>query len=337
MVMEMTELTFSHLLQAFFLKWMSAGKNLSLHTIHAYRDTFSLFFGWLDETLGIEADAVTMNDFLPENIADFLEYLANTRRNSPRTINCRLAAIHSFCRFALYKNPQNIDSLRAILDLPKRKVHVTEVDYLTAEEIAAILDECNLDSKVGKETHLMIVLLFNTGARISELIAVKKSDIAITGKRGNIRFIGKGRKERCLPLWEETLLELTGYIKDKGLQDQEYLFPGRNVDHITRSGARSRLDSVISQAVMANPELAGKRISPHTFRHSTAMTMLQAGIELSTIAIWLGHEQIETTHKYMIADMALKEAAIAKVHPVSNREGVRYKAPVEILSFLEAL
>ena len=160
----MSDTDFTYLLQGFFIHWLAEGRNLSPHTISAYRDTFSLFLRWVRDTLSIDADTMTMDDFTAENVTAFLGHLAAVRGNSPRTLNCRLAAIHSFCRYALYRNPQHIDTLRRVLAIPSRRTHVDEVDYLTTDEIGMILSACDLDHPTGRATHLMISLLFNTGA-----------------------------------------------------------------------------------------------------------------------------------------------------------------------------
>jgi len=328
---------FAGLLQGFFLNWLTEGRNLSPNTVSAYRDTFALFLRWAAANLSISAEKISMNDFTSDNVNQFLEHLAHERGNTASTINARLAAIHAFCRYAIYKDPARIDTLRRVIDIPKRKTHVNEVDYLTRQQIDELLAACDQTSQQGRATHLMIVLLFNTGARISELINLTTSDIESNGKHAQVLLTGKGRKQRCLPLWQTTADEVAAFINTQHLTRQDYLFPGRNVNHLTRSGARSRLDTIIAKAALTDPALGRKRIGPHTFRHSTAMAMLQAGVELSTIAIWLGHENIQTTHKYMVADMTLKQAAIAKVHPANNASPHWSPPTPSIIEFLESL
>ena len=185
----------------------------------------------------------------------------------------------------------------------------------------------------------MVTLLFSTGARISELVCLKAGDFSISARKGQIRIFGKGRKERTLPLWPEVAEEVEQFMSARRLGADDYLFGGRNVPHLTRSGARSRIDAIVKRAQAAHPSLRGKKITPHVFRHSTAMGMLESGVDISTIAIWLGHENIQTTHRYMVTDMNRKEEALRKVHAVDaeRKPRARYRASDDVLDFLMSL
>jgi site-specific recombinase XerD len=329
---------FLTLVEGFFINWLT-GMNVSAKTISSYRDAFILFFRWMNEIYGSKPDTITMKDFTMKNIELFLTWLADIRGNGAKTINCRLAAMRSFCRYASFRDPTHIDEYRKISAIPQRVEHKPELSYLTAKEIGWLIDTCDNSKKLGRETRLLIQLLYNSGGRISEVIAIKFDDIIIdnTGKF-RVRILGKGRKERTLPLWKQTGDAIKVHICDNGLHEKDYLFGGRGVEHLTRSGARSRLDSAMRAATEKHPELSGKSANPHIFRHSTAMAMLCAGIDISTIAIWLGHENIQTTHKYMVSDISIKEDAIERIRGEWQAKNPgRYKPSKGIIAFLESL
>jgi site-specific recombinase XerD len=330
---------FPRLVEGFFLQWMDAGRRLSPQTIASYRDAFALLLRWLRDERGIPAAEVSMDDFTAENVDAFLLYLAEERGNSASTVNCRLAALKAFCAYAAYRAPDRLLELKRVSDIPRRTEKRREVDYLTREEVGWLLAACDLATARGREDHLIVSMLFSTGARVSELVGLRVCDFESRGGRHVVRILGKGRKERTLPMWPEVARELSAFTRERGLGGGDYVFAGRNVEHMSRSGVRSRIDAIARRAAAAHPQLAGKRISAHVFRHSCAMSMLDSGVDLSTIAIWLGHENVQTTHKYMVADMARKEAALSKVHPGETSEDarVRYKPRGDVLDFLMSL
>lgn len=229
--------------------------------------------------------------------------------------------------------------IRRIKAIPFRKTEKKEVCYLSREEIDVLLQACDVVTVVGRRDYLMILLLYNSGMRISEMLSLRGRDAQVIGNsQGYLRIMGKGRKERTVPLWQNTIKSLTAFMEEHDIQDQDFLLSGRNVPHLTRSGARYRMDCIVKKATELHPQLANKTITPHVFRHSTAMSLLQAGIDISTIAIWLGHERIETTHQYMVADLKLKEKALEKLHhPESEHAGQRYRATGDLLHFLNSL
>ena len=330
---------FPQLVEGFFLQWMDAGRHLSAQTIASYRDAFALLLRWFRDERGVPASAVGMDDFTAENVDAFLLFLQEERGNAAVTVNCRLAALKAFCSYAAYRAPERLAELKRVSGIPRRTEKRREVDYLTREEIGWLLASCDLGSDRGREDHLIISMLFSTGARISELVGMRIGDFESRGGRHVVRILGKGRKERTLPMWPEVARELAAFAEERRLEEGDFVFAGRNVEHMTRSGARSRIDAVARRAAEAHPQLAGKRITAHVFRHSCAMNMLESGVDLSTIAIWLGHENVQTTHKYMVADMARKEDALAKVHPAKDSGGMpkRYKPNGDILDFLSSL
>ena len=332
-------LGFQCLLEGFFLEWLIAGRGLSKRTVEGYRDSFILLLRWFRDDRSIPADKVGMDDLSMENIEAFLVYLTKVRGNAPKTANCRLAALRSFCRYVSYKDPLRLEEMRRILSIPQRKEMRPELTYLNATEVGWLVEACDKSTAKGRECRLLIELLYNTGARISELLALRAGNFAF-GNDGSCRMsiIGKGRKERTLPLWPESAAAAKVHIDEHGLGANSYVFNGRNVKHLTRSGARTRIDEIVKRATAKHLSLCKTRITPHTFRHSTAMTMLAAGIDISTIAIWLGHEGIQATHRYMIADMKIKEDAISRIHQDwGDTVKRRYSADPKTLAFLRSL
>lgn len=323
------------LVEGFFLEWMERDRKLSENTVASYRDSFALYFRWLRDERKVEPTRVAMSDVSAENVNEFLNYLEEERGCSAKTLNCRLSAFWSFARYASRKAPQHIDQLAAISSIPSRKARRREIDFLTPAEVDWMLKCC----EAGSETELMVAMLYNSGARISELVAMRVEDVRVA-KKGtcHVRFLGKGRKDRTVPLWEDTSQLLMSHIGRLNLSEGDYVFGGRNVEHLTRSGARSRLDVVAKKAKAAHPELARKKITPHVFRHSTAMAMLAAGVDIATVAIWLGHEDVNTTHKYVVSDMTIKEEALAKArHDWGLKPRKPYKASGDVLDFLNSL
>lgn len=331
----MAALTLASLVEGFFLEWLSRDRKVSPNTTAAYRDSFRLFFTWLASARGVDPTDATVEDLTPGSVSQFLVWLERERGCAASTLNCRLTAFQSFARYASRRDPGRLEHYRALAEMPRRKERRREVAYLTAEEVGWMLECC----EPGSGTELLVAMLFNTGARISELVSLTADDVReVPGGKCHVHFLGKGRKDRTVPLWEDTSRMLMRYIERHGITGSSHVFAGRNVAHLTRSGARSRIDVVAKRAAERHPELAGKRITPHTFRHATAMAMLYAGVDIATVAIWLGHENINTTHKYVVTNMKAKEEALEKVRVEWGDAGhTRYKATQSVLDFLNSL
>jgi integrase/recombinase XerD len=330
---------FQSLLQNFFLKWMMGQKKVSPSTIQAYKDTFRILLKYLHEEHGVKASSINMETINADAIIGFLNYLENNRKNSNKTVNNRLAAIKSFMEYVSYECLEYSGTVRKIKAIPFQKAERKEVCYLTKEEMDSLLNVCETKNSEGRRDYLMLLLLYNSGMRVSEMISIQGKDAHFSDNgKCHLRIMGKGRKERVVPLWRTTTTCLSNFMYENGIQDNEYLLSGRNVKHLTRSGVRYRIDCIVKKAASTCQSLKNKSVTPHVFRHSTAMSLLQSGIDISTIAIWLGHESIETTHKYMVADIKLKERALNKLHePESNGTGKRYHATDDILQFLNSL
>lgn len=330
--------TFQSLLRQFFLERLMNQQRVSPCTIESYRDTFRILLKYLNDAQGIKADDLALTDLNANAVIGFLNYLEQQRKNDNRTINNRLAAIKAFMAFVSYECPEYLDIVRKIKLIPFRKVEHKEVSYLSKTEIDALLGACQTSTSTGRRNYLMVLLLYNSGMRVSEMITLKGKDVIVTKGHCHIRISGKGRKERTVPLWEVTRKQLVAYLEEYQIKADDFLLSGRNVEHLTRSGVRYRLDCIVKKAALDCPSLKNRIISAHTLRHSTAMSLLQSGIDISTIAIWLGHESIETTHKYMVADLNLKEKALKKMHePESSPMNVRFHASEELLQFLDTL
>lgn len=325
------------LIQSFFLKRLMNQKQASPCTIASYRDTFRIFLKYMRDEKCVAPSCLTIAMLEAPVIVDFLNYLQKNRGNSAKTINQRLAAIHSFFDYVSYEQPEYIAAAKRVLGVPFRNTEKRVVNYFTEDDMASLLSSCNTSTRHGRRDRMIILLLYNTGIRVSELTGLRWRDVVLPLNRaGHIRVLGKGRKERAVPLWRTTQENLLEYFSEQGCQADDYVFPSERGGPMTRSGVRYRLNMVLAKAANAYPALADKRISPHIFRHTTAMHLLQAGVDLSTIALWLGHESLNTTHQYMEADLRLKERALAKTSEPSGF-GFRYQPSGDILSFLDSL
>lgn len=331
--------TFHVLLQNFFLKWMMGQKKVSPSTIQSYKDTFRILFIYLSEVHGVNPSSINIDLINADTIIKFLNYLEKDRKNSLKTVNNRLAAIKSFIDYMSYECPEYSNITKKIKRIPFRKCEKKEICYLTKEEIDSLLNSCEINTADGRRDYLMLIILYNSGMRVSEMISIRIRDIFFSDNgKCHLRVMGKGRKERVIPLWKSTTEYLANFINEHKIGDNDFLLSGRNVDHLTRSGVRYRIDCIAKRAIKNCPSLMRKSITPHVFRHSTAMSLLQSGIDISTIALWLGHESIETTHQYMVADLKLKEAALSKLHePKQSGKNIRYQATGDILQFLNSL
>lgn len=329
---------FQDLLQKFFLKRMINQKQASPETIKSYRDTFRIYIEYLNIIHKCPPYRIGLEHIEAEYILGFLEYLDHKRGNQTKTINNRLAAIHAFLHFISFEKPEYSASIQRSLMIPFRKAEKRQVSFLTKEEIDTLLCACSVKDALGRRDRMMVLLLHNTGIRVSELVTLKCRDVILDGseKVGYIHVMGKGRKDRNVPLWKVTIAHIKKHIEEHDLKPADRLFLNRTGNELTRSGIRYRIDCLVKKAVKVIPGLKDKNISPHTFRHSTALHLLQSGVDISTIAIWLGHESINTTHKYMEADLKMKQEVLKKLaEPSVNK--YNYKPSKDVLSFLASL
>ncbi len=326
------------LIQKYFLQWLMAQRNVSPETIKSYRDTFRLYFRYTETHCGVTPAKMSIAQFDADHILGFLSYLDKERGNSPKTVNSRLAALHSFVKYMIFELPEYSGLLNRSLMVPFRKIAKRQMEFLTEDEFAALKNACKTDTALGRRDMLMLLMLYNTGVRVSELVGLKLGDIHIDSRNtaAYIRINGKGRKERHVPLWKSTAKYLADYICGHARNKTGSLFANCLDGNLTRSGVRYRLDCLKQKASEAIPSLAKKNITPHTFRHTTALRMLQSGVDISTIAIWLGHESIITTHKYMEADLEMKRQTLEKLGDPGN-SSYCFTPDASIIMFLDSL
>ncbi len=322
-------------LQAFFTDRLVRQRQASPHTIAAYRDTMRLLLSFAAEQRGMEPSKLGVDDLDAKLIGAFLDHLEHDRGNSVRTRNARLAAIRSLFRYAAFRHPEHADVIERVLAIPPKRFERTLVTFLTEEEVDALLAAPDKGTWTGRRDHAMLTLAVQTGLRASELIGLRCAEVNLdTG--AHVSCVGKGRKQRITPLTQVTVAVLRVWLSERAGQPEEPVFPTRTGGALSRDALERRLSKHAANAARDCPSLREKRITPHVMRHTTAMRLLQAGVDTSVIALWLGHEQVETTQIYLHADLALKERALARAKPVDTKPG-RYRPPDAILAFLEAL
>ena len=322
----------------FLGEYLPHQRAFSAHTIRSYRDSLKLLLQFAAGTKRRVAD-LTAGDLMPEKIITFLDNLEQHRGNDAATRNVRLSAIHSFFDYLGAGWPEHLDQARRVLAITFKRTDHRTIDYLEAEELRTLLEQIDRRTVWGRRDYVLLALMFNTGARVQEVVALQTTDLRLTSPP-SVKFFGKGRRERICPLWPETARLLQQHIADTGLdtQSDQTLFRNHRGDPLTRFGARLILQRHVTRAVVVLPALKHKRIHPHSLRHSTAMHLLKSGVDLSTIAHWLGHTSINTTHKYVTIDLAAKRAAIAKAEPVTKSKRLpRWRTDNDLLTWLESL
>ncbi len=323
------------LLQAFFLDRLLEQQRASANTIASYRDTFRLLLAFAEQLLSKAPSSLFLSDIDAPFVASFLHYLETKRKNTPRTRNNRLAAIHSFFRFIAIREPAHSALIQCVLAIPNKRFDRKLVCFLTRFEIDALLAAPDQTSWVGCRDHALLLTMIQTGFRVSELIHLEREDICL--ERGaHIRCQGKGRKQRSTPLTSQTVAVLRSWFKQRGQTTSEHLFPSRRGGILSRDAVEALVAKHVATATKRCPTLAKKNVSPHVLRHSTAVQLLEAGIDRSIIALWLGHESVETTQIYLDADLAIKERVLEKTAPPNTKPG-RFRPKHQLLAFLEDL
>ncbi len=321
-------------LQRFFRDYLSTQRNLSPATIAGYADTFRLLFRYLRKSHSRRCAPLSLEILTPDTILGFLEHLEQKRGNCTRTRNARLAAIRCFVHYLSdWLGPELPPALPRILGIPFKRHVQRLIGFLSRQEVQAILAVTE-DSWTGQRDHLLFLLLYNTGARISEILALKVSDVSLAER--HIELLGKGRKQRRVPLWPQTQRRLRRWLKDNHWPPEAPLLPNRFGQRLTRAGAAYQLQKLVDRASAQMPALKKRRVSPHSFRHSTAMALLEAGVPTEIIALYLGHESPQTTHLYVEASLAMKKQALAKVDPPRAKR-CRFRPDEADLRFLESL
>lgn len=327
--------TFAVLLQEYFCQRLIAQRDASPATVASYRDTFKLLLGYARDRMRKMPTDLVLADIDAPLVLAFLAHLERDRGNSPRTRNARLAAIRSFLHFAAVRCPTALPSIQRVLAIPAKRFDRRVLGFLTREEVAAIIGAPDSTTWAGRRDHAMLATFYNTGARVSEIAGARVVDLS-TDRHRCLRVHGKGRKERVVPLWPSTCRILSSWLRETKSSSDAPLFPTRAGEHLSRSGIEGRLESAVARATTSCPTLRERRISPHTLRHTTAMHLLQAGVDMTVIALWLGHESPATTHMYIEADLAMKKRALDKL--VEPRSRNRRLVPSDaILAFLDGL
>lgn len=322
-------------LQRFFTTRLASQYGASPHTVSAYRDSWRLLLNYTSRETGTEPAELDLAQINAELINGFLTDLEEERGNSVRTRNCRLAAVHSFLSYASRYHPEHLDTISRVLAIPAKRKPRPEISYLGEKEVTALLAAPDQTTTAGRRDHALLQLAVTTGCRVSELTGLQVGDVHL-GTGAHVFCRGKGRKNRATPLDQETVAVLSVLITQRPASDG-FLFPTRTGTRMSSDAVAARLALHISTAAETCPSLNAKTVTPHVLRHTAAMRLLTAGVDVTVIALWLGHESIKTTDIYLHADMTMKEAALARTTPTGTQPG-RYLPPDDkLMTFLKSL
>jgi site-specific recombinase XerD len=327
--------SFAALLEGFFTQRLMQQRQASRHTVASYRDTFRLLLQFAQQRLHKAPATLALEDIDAPLVTTFLNELEQVRGVTARTRNLRLTAVHSFFHYAAFEAPANAAQIQRVLAIPAKRFTRPLVPFLSRPEVDALLAAPDQGSWSGRRDHALILLAVQTGLRLSELTSLRREDLHF-GAGAHVRVIGKGRKERCTPLSKSTRAVLTAWVREPPRAEDQPLFPNARGGRLSAHGVHYLLDKHVAVAAGQCSSLKNKRVSPHVLRHTTAMDLLQAGVDCSVIALWLGHESIETTQIYLDADLALKEQVLDKTIPPNGKPG-RYRPDDRLLAFLRDL
>lgn len=326
---------FSLLCQSFFSKRLIMQRRASPHTISAYAQTFRLLAAYAQKRLGTPPSELSLAQLDAAFLAGFLDDLESNRSNSVRSRNARLASLRAFYHYAALEAPQHAGLIQRVLAIPYKRLTRRLVCYLTRPEVEAILGSVDKSTWVGRRNHALLLLAVQTGLRLSEITALRQKDVVLD-HGAHVRCEGKGRKERCTPLAKPTVAVLRAWINEQGNDESRFLFPSSNGGRLSADAVQHALATHVTAAQRKCASLATKRVTPHVLRHTAAMELLQAGVDRALIAIWLGHESLDTTQMYLDADLQLKRTVLDKITPIQNRPG-RYRPDDKLLSYLKGL
>ena len=330
-----TPISLAPLLQCFFTQRLMQQRQVSPHTISSYRDTFRQFLKFIEQRLRKPPSRLTFEEVDAPLIIAFLDELEKRQGLSVRSRNLRLTAIHSFFRYAAFEAPAHSAQIQRVLAIPSKRFTRTLVQFLTRPEVDALLAAPDQLTWSGRRDHAFLLVAVQTGLRLSEMTGLKRKDL-IVGSGAHLRLIGKGRKERCTPLAKSTLAVLKAWLREPQRGDGDVLFPSAKGDRLSVHGVQYLLTKHRMKASKVCTSLKDKRVTVHRLRHTMAMDLLQAGVDRSVIALWLGHESVETTQIYLEATLAMKERALAKSQPPTGKPG-RYQPGDQLLGFLNSL
>jgi len=327
--------TLAPVLQAFFTDRLGHQRAASPHTVAAYRDAIKLLLTYAGHRTGKAPSRLDLADLDADLISAFLNHLENERGNTARTRNARLAAVHSLFGFAALSRPQDAAVIQRVLAIPPKRVDQRLVTYLSDDEVDALLAAPDLTTWTGRRDHALLAVAVHTGLRLSELVNLTWADVHL-GTGAHVTCLGKGRKQRATPLDPQTVVVLRSWLAQTPSHSDQPLFPTRSGHRLSPDAVQRRLTHHAATAAGTQPSLAGKKVSPHTLRHTAAMRLLNAGVDSTVIALWLGHETVATTQIYIHADLAIKERALARTTPANTAPG-RYHASDTLITFLENL
>ncbi|HEY3391866.1 MAG TPA: site-specific integrase [Lacipirellulaceae bacterium] len=324
------------LIERFFTERLMHQQHASVYTVASYRDTFRLLLRFASKERRKTPSDLQLREIDAVLISAFLDSLETQRSASTLTRNLRLTAIRSFFRFTAFEAPDHSAHIQRVLAIPSKRHDKKLIHFLIRPEIDALLSAPDRTTWLGRRDHALLLLAIQSGLRLSELTSLDRSSVVL-GSGAHVRCTGKGRKERCTPLSKQVIAVLQAWLKEPRRHNAETLFPNVHGGRISSDAVQYLLGKYVAKARGDCPSLKQKRISPHVLRHTAAMELLQAGVDCSVIALWLGHESMETTQTYLHAHMALKEAALAKVSPVNGKTPSRYRPGDRLLHFLDAL
>ena len=327
--------SFASLVQQFFTEYLVAQRALSPRTVACYRDALMLFLDFASSTLRRAPTDMRLTDLRSDLILAFLDHLERNRHNAVRSRNLRLTALRAFLKFAGRRDVTSLHVVEQALAVPMKRFEQPMLGFLTRQEMEAIIGQAGTLWSSQRD-HLLLTMLYNTGARVSEIIGVRVVDVILDGA-ACVHLHGKGRKLRSIPLWGKTVLEVRAWLRlNPTLRGEAALLPNRNGQAMSRSNVAQRLNLAVARAAAKEPGILKKAVSPHTLRHTTAMHLLQSGVPFNVIALWLGHESMNTTHRYVEANLAMKETALARLEPLDTKMA-KFRAPDVLMRFLQTL
>ncbi len=327
--------SFPALLQSFFTQRMFRQRRASGHTIASYRDSFRLLLRFAAERLRKTPSNLLLEELDASFLSQFLDHLERDRGNSARTRNARLAAIHSFFRYVALEEPAHALLCQRVLAMPNKRHERRLIEFLHREEIDALLTAPNPSTWIGRRDRTFLIVAVQTGLRVSELIGLRCQDVAL-GTGAHVQCVGKGRKQRATPLREEAAVVLNSWLRERNGLPQDPLFPSIRGGSLSRDAIERLVAKHAMTAQQSCPSLNRKKVTPHALRHTAAMDLLQHGVDRSVIALWLGHESVETTQMYLHADLRLKEQALSRTTALGVKPA-RYRPDDQLLAFLEGL
>lgn len=327
--------SFAGVLTRFFTQRLMQQRHASPHTVSSYRDTFRLLLRFATARTGKAPSSLAWQDIDAPLISAYLDDLEDRRGITARSRNLRLTAIRSLFKYAAFELPEHAEQIQRVLAIPCKRCTLQQIGYLSRQEVEALLAAPDQGNWAGRRDHAWILLAVQSGLRLSELTGLTRGDISL-GMGAHVRVMGKGRKERCTPLTQQTAAVLQAWLQEPARGDGQIAFPNRHGGRLSSDGVQYLLAKHVDKARQSCPSLRAKRVFPHLLRHTAAINLLQAGVDTTVIAMWLGHESVETTHVYLNADLELKRRVLAKTTPPGSPSAI-YRPDDALLTFLKNL